>query len=141
MNKICTNIEQSKRLIELGVDVNTADMFWDLLDGDKLDEKIPNCYPDRFDISNEKFVLAWSFTALIDLLPSDFDSEGKLGKFNYQVHMRKYRFIEDINLYQIAYGNYGQNGSWKDMINTGEHEEMIDAVFEMVCWLLENKKI
>jgi hypothetical protein len=43
MNKICTSIEQSKKLIELGLDVNTADMFWDLLDGDEPDEKIPNC--------------------------------------------------------------------------------------------------
>lgn len=28
MNKICTTIEQSKKLIELGIDVNTADMLW-----------------------------------------------------------------------------------------------------------------
>ena len=26
MNKICTSIEQSKKLLELGIDVNTADM-------------------------------------------------------------------------------------------------------------------
>ena len=29
MNKICTSIEQSKKLIELGIDVNTADMYYD----------------------------------------------------------------------------------------------------------------
>jgi len=28
MNKICTSIEQSKKLIELGIDINTADMCW-----------------------------------------------------------------------------------------------------------------
>ena len=28
MNKICTSIEQSKKLIELGIDIDTADMFW-----------------------------------------------------------------------------------------------------------------
>lgn len=28
MNKICTNLEQSKKLIELGIDVNTADMCY-----------------------------------------------------------------------------------------------------------------
>ena len=28
MNKICTSINQSKKLIELGVDINTADMIW-----------------------------------------------------------------------------------------------------------------
>ena len=30
MNKICTDIEQSKKLIELGIDMNTADMCWEL---------------------------------------------------------------------------------------------------------------
>lgn len=30
-NKICTSLEQSQKLIELGIDVNTADMFWDTL--------------------------------------------------------------------------------------------------------------
>ena len=28
MNKICTSIEQSKKLIELGIDANTADMTY-----------------------------------------------------------------------------------------------------------------
>jgi len=32
MNKLCTTIEQSQKLIELGIDVNTSDMFYaDLL--------------------------------------------------------------------------------------------------------------
>ena len=30
MAKICTSQEQSKKLIELGVDVNTADMYYDV---------------------------------------------------------------------------------------------------------------
>lgn len=29
MNNICTSIEQSKKLIELGIDVNSADMRYD----------------------------------------------------------------------------------------------------------------
>lgn len=28
MNKLCTSLEQSKKLIELRIDVNTADMYW-----------------------------------------------------------------------------------------------------------------
>lgn len=31
MNKICTSIEQFKKLIELGIAVTTANMFWDTL--------------------------------------------------------------------------------------------------------------
>lgn len=29
MNKICTSIVQSKKLIELGIDINTADFMWE----------------------------------------------------------------------------------------------------------------
>ena len=32
------------------------------------------------------------------------------------------------------------NSSWKDMINTGEKENLIDAVFQMICWLKGMKK-
>lgn len=28
MNKICTSFKQSKKLIELGIDINTADMHY-----------------------------------------------------------------------------------------------------------------
>lgn len=28
MNKICTSLEQSKKLVELGLDLNTADMCY-----------------------------------------------------------------------------------------------------------------
>jgi hypothetical protein len=31
--------------------------------------------------------------------------------------------------------------SFKDMINTGEKEDLLDAVFQMICWLKENGKI
>jgi hypothetical protein len=79
------------------------------------------------------------------LLPSDFDVKGEFGTSNYQIRPRKYRFSADIDVYQIAYGNYhwfkdGSN-TWWDMINTSECENFVDAAFEMVCWLKENEKI
>ena len=65
--KICTDIEQSEKLIEFGIDVNTADM----------------CH--RFRWSNDSFILlpcaekarepitddipAWSLSALLKLMP------------------------------------------------------------------------
>jgi hypothetical protein len=93
----------------------------------------------------EKYIPAWSLTALMNLLPSEFTIENKFGKYTYEIKIRKYNLIEDVNLYQIAYGNYkiyeDGSSSWKDMINTGEREELLDAAFEMVVWLKENNKI
>ena len=147
MNKICTDIKQTKKLIELGIDIGTADMTvanYPLQDGNRfyfICCKLPNDeFPSITDGESEK-IPAWSLSALLDLMPSEFAVEGKFGTFTYKVHIRKYKFNEDADLYQIAYGNYGNSGSWHDMINTGEHESLLDAAFDMICWLLENKKI
>lgn len=143
MCKICTSIEQSKKLIELGIDVNTADMY----------------YPNRVGIDNyalpiewknglsllSQEIPAWSLTALMNLLPSEFTTENEFGKYKYEIKIRKYKLADNVDIYQIAYGNYKwyEDGShsWKDMINTGEKEELLDAAFDMICWLKENGKL
>ena len=63
MNKICTSIEQSLKIIELGIDVNTADMFYTIIDQGLYLEVKQGIEPSKDDIP------AWSLTALLDVLP------------------------------------------------------------------------
>lgn len=151
MNKICTSIKQSKKLLDLGIDINTADLTvtnYPLQDGSRFDFiccKLSNdIFPSITDGKSEK-IPAWSLSALMNLLPSDFTEVGKYSTTIYEIKIRKYNLIENVNLYQIAYGNYkfyeDGNSCWKDMINTGEKEELLDAAFEMIVWLKENGKI
>ena len=132
MNKICTSIEQSKKLIELGLDVNTADMFWDLLDGDEPDEKIPNCCWDRFDITINEFVPAWSLSALLELNPFQIIENNNRFTF-YQVK----GFNKQGETYRFGYKT--NNNSF--LFETSWHNDVIDATFEIICWLKENNKI
>ena len=132
MNKICTSIEQSKKLIELGLDVNTADMFWDLLDGDEPDEKIPNCCWDRFDITINEFVPAWSLSALLELNPFQIIENNNRFVF-YQVK----GLNKQGETYRFGYKT--NNNSF--LFETSWHNDVIDATFEMICWLKENNKI
>ena len=61
MNKICTTIEQSKKLIELGIDVKTADMIYNTLD----------VFHVRHDTPIDKYhTPAWSLSALLGLIPN-----------------------------------------------------------------------
>lgn len=140
MNKICTSREQSKKLMELGIDVNTADMYWSLTNQNYL--PVIGKYCAEY---GGMQLPAWSLTALMDMLPSKFTQKGKYSETTYKIHIRKYALTEDVDLYQIAYGNYkfyeDGSSSWKDMINTGEKENLIDAVFQMICWLKENEKL
>ena len=64
MAKICTSIEQSKKLIELGIDVNTSDMYYDVNSygiQSKPEVAIGKVW--------SKDIPAWSLTALLKLIP------------------------------------------------------------------------
>ena len=80
MSKISTSIEQGKRLLEAGVDPQTADMFWDRgtlatsLPGFEWLQEQPHpiLSKNKKDVLEqpEYFPLAWSLSALITLCPN-----------------------------------------------------------------------
>lgn len=114
MSKICTSLEQSQKLIELGIDIDTADMLWtyDFMVNDinGLNVISELLKPEKNDIP------AWSLTALLKLMPY------------YILHSpnplsEKYCCI--CVEYEIE--TYG--------------DSQLDAVFEMIVWLKENNKL
>ena len=136
--KSYTDLEQSKKLTEI-LPLESADMFL------AMNGTIPvmaKYIDDGYVTADETAIPCWSLAALLDLLPSEFTTVGKYATTTYEIKIRKYKFANDVDIYQIAYGNYkfyeDGNSSWKDMINTGQKEELIDAAFEMICWLKEN---
>ena len=145
MKKICTDLEQSKKLLELGIDVYTADMFWKNGVSDKYIQCFTPFVSCGTNIDYDYDVPAWSLETLMKFLPSEFTEVGKYSTTTYKIDIRKYKFTDDVDLYQIAYGSikFDVDGqySFKYMINTGEKENLIDAAFQMVCWLKENGKI
>lgn len=153
---LTTTIAQGKKLLELGLESNTADMTilheepYETSDSkfDGVHEIL--CVPfKKYDKSfrqkyrNISYFPAWSLSALMDLLPSQFDIPSKFGKvFTYYINIRKYKLTDGVDLHQITYGNYGGSGFiWSDMINTGEYETLFEAAYAMLVWLLENKII
>ena len=126
MNKICTDILQSKKLVELGIDISTADIHymyrhWEIDEetvGSQTDASIgfdSDFYCGADNGKTYHYIPAWSLTALMNLL----DDKSGLAK--------------DYGLW-FCYDN-GKSHCTK------HYETQIDAVFEMVCWLKENGKI
>lgn len=80
MNKICTSIEQSKKLIELGIDVNTADMYYPNRVG--IDNyALPIEYKNGLPLLSQE-IPAWSLVALLGVIPSGkalIHDKGNLG--------------------------------------------------------------
>lgn len=118
MSQIATTIEQSKKLIELGIDVNTADMYY-------YKENVFNNALATFNGAllvkgNSKpeieyTIPAWSLSALIEQIQ---DSAG---------------LAKDYGLW-FCYDNSKSHC-------TKHYNNPVDAAFEMVCYLLENKLI
>lgn len=86
MSKICTSIEQSKKFIELGIDVNTADMcislFTIITNGSKEIKQvlIPLNYSNVTEYPTPDFIErfpAWSLSALLDLMPKKYMHQTK----------------------------------------------------------------
>ena len=108
MNKICTSIGQSQRLIELGFDRKSSDMFYWC--GEDLRIGGYKAQSEEFDIS------AWSLTALLRMMPKSIISTPNPFSDNYCC--RNVEF--DMEFYA---------------------DNPVDAAFETLSWLLENKKL
>lgn len=120
MNKICTDIEQSKKLIELGF-IDTADLSVTNLPIQNVERffyigsRLPSdTFPSITDGKSEK-IPAWSLTTLFKMLP-------------YSARIERGSSTE---LYCVTLPNELKSSDW--------YIEPIDAVFEMICWLKEKE--
>jgi len=110
---ICTSIEQSKHLLELGLDPKTADMVW-------MCNKWLYSIKDNI-LNQEQFseqdTLAWSLSALLRVLP--------LGTELYKMRNDAHEIYYEIDCADAT--------GWVGY----EDSDPITAAYEMVCCLLE----
>ena len=119
MAKVCTDREQSKRLLELGLNPETADMYYGYL------REKPELLPHR-DVEVKALCLpAWSLGALLELMPEVKTEHGIMQPYLVGGVGRRFRFM---CFYKITY-------------NTEHCYNALDAAFEQVCWLLESGHI
>lgn len=134
MSTICTSIEQSRKLIDLGIDISTADMMWE--DWNLIDEgwKLNvGYYPEIEQDYGRKCYPAWSLSALLELIPP------YLGEFNDGID---FGFSKSMNgKWYSAHYIQLDNSGLATFTKTVTGDTSIDVVFEMVCWLLQNDKI
>lgn len=122
--KNCTDLGQSKKLAEI-LPIESADMIHDRL------VVIP--------FNDGTLTPCWSLAALLGILPNEI-STGEEWYNKYQIDIRKYDGVDNTTWYQIAYGNNrGSSGSWHDMINTGERQNLIDCCVDMILLCKEHK--
>ena len=118
-----TTIEQSKKLVELGLSPDTADMFYSRRPTKKSKYGVfPDFKPEgRLEVFTKVDLPCWSLGALLEVMP-EID--------NQLPSLRKYK-----NYYCVVYSDnvtrLGDN-QWQNGKTPAE------AAYNMVVWLLEN---
>jgi hypothetical protein len=124
MTKACTDIEESKKLVELGLDKSTADMGWSY-------SRNPYQARNRMylgTLSTDADIPAWSLSALSEIIPQTIEKEYTINIV--QGYQNKW-FISYVSVKTNDYLDY--------FMATGE--TLLDTMFDLVCKLLEKKKI
>ena len=131
MTKLCTDIRQSKRLQELGLDTKTADLSWYCIDTDHQDylnsgftlELEP--YSDYEGITG--YEPAWSLPKLLDMLPPRLYYHGE------EYFMEFFKTPKGEWVIQ-----YPKQGTLFPIVCHQESfDSPIDAIYQMICYLQE----
>lgn len=129
MNKICTSLEQSKKLIELGIDVSTADMFWKNGVSNKYIQCFTPFVSNGTNIDFDYDIPAWSLSALLSVLPDEITDDGDVYR-NMVFHLKGKYIIQYPRLTTL----------WPSLLSV-EEVNLIDACVEMIIKLYERKML
>lgn len=123
-NQICTSIEQSKKLLELGVNPETADMKIDLYFPNE-----PTVTPTDVNIDwskQDEFIPTWSLYRLIELCPEYINLDG-YADTTYWFKLYK---LDNKIIYENDYDRW---------IYLGDGDDLFDTLIDCIEWLIKEK--
>lgn len=125
-SKICTSVEQSKKLLELGLKPETADMVFRPFGDDTV---MLNTWDWIFGKpSGEWKTPAWSLSRLIELMPEEIKDKE---------HGESFYLTIDKGDNSVSYRD--ENFHLKASIsNTFIDRNLFDSLIEMIDWLIKN---
>lgn len=134
-----TSVEQSEKLLDIGLNPYSADLKYKCI-GFTMHTTRPTddfkykVLPKEQDIPHEsKYdVPCWSVGALIELMPFAIYKDGKENK----LEIRK----DDAGYYVSSYWHYNDCGFYLPEHSVWD-KILVDACYNMICWLLENDYI
>lgn len=127
-----TTLEQSKKLAEIGLDPNTADMVYFIHHNNEFDQELAWDTVERdfrdnwepiWDTWDEDCIPCWSMSSLMAMLPQHVQN-----KYNV-------RYVH--NVYFTIFNDDG-TVIFGDNIHTETGDTTMDAVVKFFYWLIEN---
>ena len=134
--KFYTDIQQSKKLVEIGVDITTADMYYDV-NNDEIKETPDNLLGTILD----KDIPCWSLDALLKLLPHKFSNKEYVESVYDHIECDlNIQYLENGYCITYDYDYTHEHGpayikDRKTLVSTHTKTELVDAAFEMITIL------
>ena len=126
---IATNIEQSKHLLDLGLDPKTADMSYTYFDKGE-----PGLDLTPYMLNSRMSDPAWSLTALLEVMP-------KVIVHDMSKHVLCLKYAEGVAPFMYYVVESGRNKGKLIRFGNGrcvpDAYDALDAAYQMTCWLLE----
>ena len=131
MSKQVLDVQQMQHLQELGLDTSNASMCW---------IKTPNgrdlTFNDEWMNLEESIldpVLAYTLQDVLDSLPIQIEIplHPECGKF--ELRIKRMVFNTGKVMHAVVY----EKSDYIDWFVLQSHEELIDAAYEMLCWVIE----
>ena len=121
-SQICTTIEQSKKLLELGLKKETADMR--LIPYSEF--SVPMKYNDGFFYDDEDYTPSWSLHRLIEICP-EFITINEYADTPYWFKLEKHNN-------KIIYEN-----DYDRWLYLGDGDTLFNTLIDCIEWLINNK--
>ena len=130
-----TDVAQAEQLVKLGLDPTTADMYYKQVRSEQTGMpyymvrtgQSPAIQQNLYSFRNGYIIPCWSVAALFAVLPAQI--EFLKNEDDYLPNLSRY--FADPKKYVCSYG-HGAHEHWYI------EDSQIDAVFNMVVWVLEN---
>lgn len=130
-----TTLEQSKRLLELGLDPETADMNYPMFYHRAIDGggKHLSDIPEAFKAIGEEDVPCWSLDALLEAMPQYINQYNNGSWKSYHLNL----FRSYYHCCSYSFGPSLKTEDYDNLICKGA-ESWIDAVYMVVIYCLTN---
>lgn len=135
-----TSIEQSKKLLELGLSPESADLKFKYDYNEHRCVEIPMMViVPNWDDEYNKDIPCWSLSALLELMPKGIFIEDK----DYIIDITPVGYVTSKNpfdcTWQVSY--FDSENEDDDYLVSKVNKNLIEAAYNMVVWLLENNYI
>ena len=123
-SQVCTSVEQSRRLLALGLKKETADMHWFYTGKIHGWQCCVQCYQDAIaepfrkeDATNVNILPAWSLHRLIEMMPNNIHKYNDIADLSVSNELVQYRFYDVDYNHDVCLEHFNDRTLYNNIID------------------------